>query len=675
MSFVSYAQNFEDVMLWRALQDVRRGTYVDIGAQDPEIDSVSLAFYNAGWRGIHVEPTPHYAARLREARPDERVIQAVVTDAPGPIQFFEIPETGLSTGRKDIATRHDIAGYSHRKISTPCIRLDALLELAEGDVHWLKIDVEGMEIDVLRSWGESASRPWVLVIEATMPNTQVRSDDQWIDEVLRRDYEPVFFDGISRYFLHSSQSELASRFSAPPNIFDAFVVAPHQFAATEIKGQLDATRQRLDFEWARAEQNAAELSETRTELNHRRYGERIALEKLVATNEAHQSRIDDFLNNRRNFEQEFRAAEERLQQELTAARAELALAQIELARFQERTGGLEAELSRSDTLKDEAVKRAAKAEDEVASLRAHLDQLRQQAWQETNELRSMLDRAQRESNETSVRSDKRLAEADQRHAQQSVAIEQLQASLRRADEVIRAVVVERPGRWQRLGETLGFARRSPSLRALSGWQSNAFVESGNAYTEQIAAPTFVRPPSGNPYHRANSLSELLSWDDVDFVRCAYVTVLGRQPDPTGEKYYTDRLRRGRSKMDVLRNLRRSPEGPLHDPGIAGLDRALRADRWRRHLPFAKSAARGAHVTPTDIRTADRADRSTTSSQIEGQVGVLLQKMEEVQQSLLFVEGSVLKKPEANDAGPAPLDEGIFLRRLAIVAREFESAAG
>jgi hypothetical protein len=42
--FVSYAQNFEDVMLWRAFRDVEQGFYVDLGAQDPLVDSVSLAF-------------------------------------------------------------------------------------------------------------------------------------------------------------------------------------------------------------------------------------------------------------------------------------------------------------------------------------------------------------------------------------------------------------------------------------------------------------------------------------------------------------------------------------------------------------------------------------------------------------------------------------------------------
>ena len=35
MTFVSFAQNFEDVILWRALRHVEHGQYLDIGAQDP----------------------------------------------------------------------------------------------------------------------------------------------------------------------------------------------------------------------------------------------------------------------------------------------------------------------------------------------------------------------------------------------------------------------------------------------------------------------------------------------------------------------------------------------------------------------------------------------------------------------------------------------------------------
>ena len=57
-SFVSYAQNYEDLMLWRALRHVEQGFYVDCGAYDPEEHSVTKAFYERGWSGINIEPVP-----------------------------------------------------------------------------------------------------------------------------------------------------------------------------------------------------------------------------------------------------------------------------------------------------------------------------------------------------------------------------------------------------------------------------------------------------------------------------------------------------------------------------------------------------------------------------------------------------------------------------------------
>ena len=62
---ISFAQNCEDVILWRALKHVKKGCYIDIGAWDPVVDSVSMFFYTQGWRGIHAEPNPFYAKKLR----------------------------------------------------------------------------------------------------------------------------------------------------------------------------------------------------------------------------------------------------------------------------------------------------------------------------------------------------------------------------------------------------------------------------------------------------------------------------------------------------------------------------------------------------------------------------------------------------------------------------------
>lgn len=222
--FISHAQNFEDVILMRAFRRVDKGFYIDVGAQDPVADSVSLAFYDKGWRGIHVEPNPHFAAKLRAARPDEEIIEAVVGTGSGSAAFYTVGETGLSTGRSDIANAYDQSEV--HEINVPIISLAQILNRVKTDVHWLKIDVEGMEASVLESWSGSEVRPWVVVIESTLPNTQRPAHDTWEGLLLARDYSPVYFDGVNKFYVHEERAKLRSVFGPGPNCFDDFKLDP-----------------------------------------------------------------------------------------------------------------------------------------------------------------------------------------------------------------------------------------------------------------------------------------------------------------------------------------------------------------------------------------------------------------------------------------------------------------
>ncbi len=224
--FISYAQNFEDVILWRALKFVENGFYIDIGAQDPFIDSVSRGFYERGWRGIHVEPTATYAQKLRENRPDEVVCQVAIGKGDESIRFFEIPETGLSTGSAEIAQEHQEGGFVVRETEVPLIALSKLLENASGrDVHWLKIDVEGMERSVIESWLPSSVRPWLLVVESTRPLREETNHEVWEPLLISLGYEFVYFDGLNRFYVHNQHLDLRKHFEVPPNVFDEFSIS------------------------------------------------------------------------------------------------------------------------------------------------------------------------------------------------------------------------------------------------------------------------------------------------------------------------------------------------------------------------------------------------------------------------------------------------------------------
>lgn len=223
MTFISYAQNFEDVMLWRALKNIQNGFYIDIGAQDPFIDSVSLAFYEHGWQGVHVEPTKQYSDKLRAARPDDFVEQVAIGNLHQNIKFFEFADTGLSTADSVIAKKHQESGFSVLETEVSVVSLDYIFDkYGDREINWLKIDVEGFEGSVLESWNNSSCRPWILIIESTKPLTQDESYADWEKIVLEKGYEFTYFDGLNRFYVHQAHQELTTFFKTAPNIFDGF---------------------------------------------------------------------------------------------------------------------------------------------------------------------------------------------------------------------------------------------------------------------------------------------------------------------------------------------------------------------------------------------------------------------------------------------------------------------
>jgi hypothetical protein len=91
MSFISYAQNYEDVLLWRALRTCRRLLHRR-RRQRSELHSVTKAFYDAGWSGINIEPMPSYRAAFREQRPRDINLNVAAGASSGSITLFDVPD-------------------------------------------------------------------------------------------------------------------------------------------------------------------------------------------------------------------------------------------------------------------------------------------------------------------------------------------------------------------------------------------------------------------------------------------------------------------------------------------------------------------------------------------------------------------------------------------------------
>ncbi|MBR8482109.1 FkbM family methyltransferase [Burkholderia cenocepacia] len=257
MPLVSYAQNLEDVMLHRALQHVMAGFYIDVGAWSPDEHSVTRAFSEMGWSGINVEPNPVYFAELENRRPRDINLRVAVGESTGTSRIHLFQDTGLSTLDGKIADGHVAAGWSENVQDVVLTTLDNIWRehvSAGREVHFLKVDVEGAERAVLAGNDWKRNRPWIVVVEATLPLTQKESHEEWESILLDANYVHVYSDGLNRFYVAGERSELIDAFKYPPNVFDDFVSA----RTAELAAQVESLSARLaDAE--QRERDAVEL--------------------------------------------------------------------------------------------------------------------------------------------------------------------------------------------------------------------------------------------------------------------------------------------------------------------------------------------------------------------------------------------------------------------------------
>lgn len=299
MTFISYSQNFEDVLLWRALGHITNGFYIDVGANDPELHSVTKAFYDAGWHGVNIEPMPSYRQPFVEQRARDINLTCAAGAEQGEITLFDVPSmNGWASTDATVAQEHRAGGYDVTEVTVPLRTLAGICaEHVTGDIHFLKIDVEGFEGEVLKGMDFQRWRPWVLVIEATLPGQRTTNHASWEHLVLPHGYRYAYFDGLNRYYVANEHAALLDALTIQPNVFDAFI--PHHLDKAWAKGR-DLSRQ-VKEGWSRIDQLDAHAKQLAGNLDQAQHDYTVlqaalaAEQARLAAEQAHSARVADDL--------------------------------------------------------------------------------------------------------------------------------------------------------------------------------------------------------------------------------------------------------------------------------------------------------------------------------------------------------------------------------------------
>jgi FkbM family methyltransferase len=237
-----FTRNFEDVMIQRVLADVSQGCYIDVGASDPTNDSNTFALYLKGWRGVAIEPLP-FQQLWQQRRPEDIFLCAGVGESSGllTLQVYDQSQQ-ISSGSEDTVAHWQRCGVQPtRCMEVPMFTLNQVIaEYAPNrPLHLLSVDVEGMEYNVLKGLDMQIHRPWVLIVEATLPGCSTPVHQEWEPYILGHGYLLAYADGVNRFYLAQEHRNLLGRFALPPNVWDDFVMAKQIELEAQVK-QLEA---------------------------------------------------------------------------------------------------------------------------------------------------------------------------------------------------------------------------------------------------------------------------------------------------------------------------------------------------------------------------------------------------------------------------------------------------
>lgn len=177
----------------------------------------------------------------------------MVGESEGVVPFHVYPDSGLSTASDEVRDRHAASGVALKRSELPMRTLSSICEEhAAGEIHFLKIDVEGLEGAVLRGMDFKRWRPWLVVIE-----TPFDQEPEWKSVLPGAGYRKVRFDGLNTFYLAEEHFNLAGAFDAPPNYMDDFQLR----RGHPMCHPLDEFETRISLESERADRAEARLAE------------------------------------------------------------------------------------------------------------------------------------------------------------------------------------------------------------------------------------------------------------------------------------------------------------------------------------------------------------------------------------------------------------------------------
>ncbi|TRX13479.1 FkbM family methyltransferase [Flavobacterium gawalongense] len=169
---ISFSKTGDDIQLMKLINNKVPGVYVDVGSWHPINTSNTYYFYLRNWKGICIDPNPELKSLYNKFRPKDNFINAGIGEPNTSLEYYMLEESSMNTFSNDFLKKHQLESKIMNKIKVPLYSLKEILDnaLDENDrLDFFDIDVEGFDLEVLKSNDWDKYRPKAILIETDLP--------------------------------------------------------------------------------------------------------------------------------------------------------------------------------------------------------------------------------------------------------------------------------------------------------------------------------------------------------------------------------------------------------------------------------------------------------------------------------------------------------------------------
>jgi len=163
----TYSMHGEDLVIERYFKEVDNGFYVDVGCYHPIQYNNTVLLSQKGWRGINVDINEFSIKLFNFCRPGDLNLNLAVSDKNGEVDFYY--QKKLSVLNTIVKAQANMVFQN--RVKKGKIKTRTITEILDSSIYknkpidFLKIDVEGVDLDILKSLDFSRYSPKLICVE------------------------------------------------------------------------------------------------------------------------------------------------------------------------------------------------------------------------------------------------------------------------------------------------------------------------------------------------------------------------------------------------------------------------------------------------------------------------------------------------------------------------------